>query len=290
MGEQRSDWHHYRPVLHLRHFADGAGLVWAFDHQGRFAPRQDIPKRLGAEYFLYAPGRAAQDPRSDEAEKWFATNVDGPAATPMGSLASGAIPSGRPERHAIARFIALQDLRTPSTRDLVLPALSRGLKEEWPTVARETLIALGDEPTEADVSELAAAYRADVTNAAWLGFIAEHFNAWARRVNSMHWTLVAAPPNYEWITNDVGIVKFRSSWDNAVPFAPGWATGDRWLFPLSPRYAMALGVQAAGMRGEARPRWLKAVNRRQVEDAVQTVYARRRFTFIERRLRVRAAT
>jgi len=139
MTEQQSDWHHFRPVLHLRHFAGVDKRVWVYDRGGRFPPRQDVPRNVGAEYFLYSPGHASNQATSDEFERWLATNIDGPASAPLARVARGDLALSPADRVALGMFIATQDMRTPLLRDLLVPAHQSALESEWPEIARSSL-------------------------------------------------------------------------------------------------------------------------------------------------------
>src|SRR2546425_12860198 len=100
---------HYRPVLHLRHFADESGLLWAYDRSGTAAPFRQIAPNVGFEKGLYTivepPG---EDPGAVEA--WLRDKIDGPAAAPLEKAATSRELT-RAERSLLAAFIAAPDLR-----------------------------------------------------------------------------------------------------------------------------------------------------------------------------------
>src|SRR5947209_18303244 len=77
---------HYRPVLHLRHFADESGLLWGYDRSGTTAPFRQIAPNVGFEKGLYTIVEPLDgDPGALEA--WLAEHIDGPAAHALDKLA-----------------------------------------------------------------------------------------------------------------------------------------------------------------------------------------------------------
>src|SRR4051812_24455991 len=106
---------HYRPVLHLRHFANESGLLWAYDRSGGAAAFRQIAPNVGFEKGLYT---ITEPPDGDPGafETWLASAIDGPAA-PVIQKASESAELTRAERSTLAAFIAAQDLRTPRAKD-----------------------------------------------------------------------------------------------------------------------------------------------------------------------------
>ena len=129
--EPRRNKHHFLARHLLQHFAGADGLLCVYDRKQAWVARRDLPERLAVEKYLYAPEMAAEpgdDPKDDSVERWLADEIDGPAFAPINALANGAALSGLSgdALHAIADFIALLDLRTPSIRDLLLPVFEEG--------------------------------------------------------------------------------------------------------------------------------------------------------------------
>jgi hypothetical protein len=242
-----------------------------------------MPEAFGYERFLYAPGEGANDPRSDAFERWLARFIDAPAVAPLKHVGAGTQLTEFSERLALARFIASQDMRTPAVRDLSLAFLQRGIESGWPEVVAESLAALQLDASPDAVRVTAAMYAPRVTNAAWLGIIRANLDRVARDIARRPWTIVAAPSGYDWLTSDIGIVKFADDFDQPVSAGPGWAHGKkRWLFPVTPRIAIAVSPKEAPEYAEARSGWLKVVNRQMVLDARTFVASRLRSDFVQR--------
>jgi hypothetical protein len=128
--------HHFRPILHLRHFADSAGLAFVYDKRTELRTGQHHVKVLGAERYLYAPGDGEGDPRDDRIETWLANMVDGPAAEPLDRARRNRRLDNSGRAH-LAAYVAAQDMRTPRARDILVPLFRRELTAWYAGLPRD---------------------------------------------------------------------------------------------------------------------------------------------------------
>lgn len=116
--------HHFLPRYVLAHFADADGRVRFCRRSAGWRESSSGPRRLGREEGLYSPGVQdlwGREPSDDSLELWLDRSVDTPAADPIKRVVSGAAIAdlNGNERHALAQFIAVLDMRTPAARDLL---------------------------------------------------------------------------------------------------------------------------------------------------------------------------
>lgn len=278
---RRRERHHFRPILHLRHFADSAGLAFVYDKRAEVRTGQHHVKVLGAERYLYAPGDGEDDPRDDRIETWLADVIDGPAAEPL-DRARRNLRLDNSRRAHLAAYIAAQDMRTPRARDILVPLFQReldawyaGLTRDLPHLRKSILDDTGVNCSESDLRDAHGSYSVEVTKGVWLDFIRDNLNRAAERLHHSVWHVVRAPANYEFLTNDIGIVKFSGSFKRPVNYALGFfAARDRWLVPLDQKTALAIGPGNDTTQIRADPAWMDATNDQIITDAARFVYSR----------------
>ncbi len=279
VGTTRKKRHHFRPILHLRHFVDATGQLWVHDRSGAVPPFQQIPDNVGFEKDLYVPEGGA-DAGTDAFENWLAEHVDGPAAAPL-AKAVAAQPLSRSERSSLAGFIAAQDLRTPRARDLITALFHAGLQEEWKkwehdpqSLADAIRKDSGTSYSADEIRDLLSEYDFRVTRDAWLGVAQDMLNKIAKKIYGMTWSYGRAPDGAEFITTDIGIAKCSRP-AQFVPWELGFA-GQRevWVFPLSPEATLVLSPRGRGHAGTLKGEWVRAANARLLADAHRFVYSR----------------
>ena len=281
----RSDRDHYRPVLHLRHFTDSSGLLWAYDRSGTAAPFQQIAPNVGFEKGLYT---IVEPPDGDPAEfeAWLATHIDGPAAAVLEKAAS-AQRLTRAERSILARFIGAQDMRTPRAKERILSIYRAGFDKQWhdwrsepselaEAIARDS----GTRYTPQEIAELLDEYQVRVNSNAWLDFFQSMVNKAAKRLFDMAWLRGYAPDGTAFITSDVGIVKCAGRPDHFMEWDLGFTEGrDIWVFPVRPDVAVIVAPQEwPGLSGPCRPEWVRTVNEHMHSDAYRWVFSRDEIT------------
>jgi hypothetical protein len=273
---------HYRPVLHLRHFADNDGLLWAFDRSGKTNPFRQIAPNVGFEKGLYT---IIEPPDGDSGafEAWLADYIDGPAVEALDKFADARSLTSK-ERSRLAIFIAAQDMRTPRARDRVLAIFRDGLGEQWEqwrstpsTVADAIEQDSGTRPPEEDLVEFLQMHEPEITANQWFDSVQSWVNKGGERIYGMRWLRVYAPPGDEFITSDVGIVKCRGRINDFVDWEVGFTGGrDGWIFAVKPDVCLVLvppGPPDAS--GTCKQEWLRAVNKHMWADAHRWVFSRK---------------
>ena len=276
----RRDKDHYRPVLHLRHFTNHEGLLWAHDRSGKAEPFTQIAPNVGFEKGLYT---ILEPPDGDPSafESWLADKIDGPAAAVLDKAAE-AIALTRAERSILAAFIAAQDMRTPRAKDRVMSVYQLGFSKQWEdwrsrpeelaaAIARDS----GTQYTPQEILELLDEFRAEPNSNAWLDMLGSLVNQVGKRLFEMRWLRAYTPRDVPFVTSDIGIVKCKGRPDNFVPWDMGFTEGrDIWVFPLKPEVSVVImPAGGRGMSGPCRPEWVRAVNRHLWDDACRWVFS-----------------
>lgn len=285
-GSQRRKYHHFRPVLHLRHFAGDDGTLWVYDRQNPTDPFQRTPDRIGGEKFLYAPG-AGDDPRDDAMERWLAEHIDGPAAEPLAKLLEGQ-PLTRTERSNWAAYLAVQDMRTPTAKHVLLSWYQDGVNRwlaDYKANLRHMQLDIwagqGVWYRQSELKELVSQYEVEVAPGAWTDFISTEVNRAGARLYGMVWHTVDIPAGARLPANDVGVVKCVGSFDRIVPYRIGFAVGaTHWVVPLSPKKALTLAPTGDTRMPPPSVEWGRAIAQQTVADAMRFVYTDRRVSYV----------
>lgn len=278
--------HHYRPVLHLRQFSDSTGRLWVYG-RGQALPFRQRPERIGYQKFLYAPGDGP-NPKDDAFEDWLMDNVDGPSAAILDHLLHDGYPSGRwgvtppsTDRSVFARFIGIQDMRTPRARDVIMDGFQQALErtyQNWtrnPEELRRSIYR--DSGTLYTLEELRhqiATHGVVASKGFWLEYMIDSIHMAGERIFGMRWHVVDAPLGSAFLTSDMGIAKFSLGFEQPCNWRMGFHLGaTHWVIPLSPARALAL-VPMDDPRAFPAPsvEWVHLVNERLVRDAWRFVY------------------
>jgi hypothetical protein len=150
-----------------------------------------------------------------------------------------------------------------------------GLAADLPSLRASILAHTGVDCDEEQLRFILANHEIYVPKSEWLDFITRNLNRAAARLYHLPWRLVPAPLGREFFTNDIGIIKFGRSFAKPVSFEMGFTGGrDRWLFPLTSHFALAMGESSPSRTIEAAAAWIDTVNRQVVHDARRFVYSR----------------
>lgn len=259
--------HHYFPQFHLTYFAQADTKLWTHDKRNRLKPNpKAVPLAvLAAEAGLYHDD--AQEDGLEGIEEWLAEHVDGPGSVVVRKLVRRQDITAS-ERADLGRYVMSRDLRTPATRDFIMSGAQKQFEADYALRMSDTasiraaIVAdSGVDIPEDEIAALAAAYRPTVAKGFWLDFLHRHTQAALPRLLSMGWTLFHADDATEFITSDIGIVKFRGGWDRPVPFAPGWwINAEAWFIPLTPKLALAMAPGLKGIEKRAERSYVDVVN------------------------------
>lgn len=282
----RRDKHHFLARHLLQNFAEPNGLAYVYDREDGWASRQDLPIRLALENHLYAPGstdESGRDPNDDSVERWLEAEVDTPADTPLRKLNSGSTLEDltEDERHAMANFIALLDMRTPRVRDIMIRAFSAGARQAI-TDTKSTRKALARRGIYATQSQVRRAERRHTTKIlgelvkpGWLQFLKDAQPLARLNIKSRRLSLVDAPTRTEFVTNDLGIVKSLLGPMHPATWEPGTSLGRaHWLVPISPWRALAITPIEAPEDPIGTEELVRGVNRQMFLDARRYAFSR----------------
>lgn len=281
---QVSRRHHHVTRHILRKFAEGDGML-RMHERGAGARRVKVEDAAVVKD-LYSRG-VPGGPKDDTIEKWLADHVDGPGSAVVDRiLATDSLNLTNEQRIHLARLIGAQDIRSPTARDHVITTL-QGMSDHWweeqsRVEFKSGLEAAGipftDEDLDAAMEDLG---RPTVDKSDWLDLISDLDRATAA-VLSLGWILVRAPGGYEFLTNDVGLVKFAGGLQSPAPPTPGFNSGGtHWVVPLSPKRALAIAPGASRVVTST-SKMVKDTNRAIVETADRFVYSRLRSEFVEK--------
>jgi hypothetical protein len=290
-GAGRKRHHHFLPVFHLKYFIDTATAgVWTHDRRGRMNPNPKCipPLVVGAEQELYTV-ETEEGVLSDAYEDWLADAIDGPAAAAIPKLLDNQVLT-RGERSAIAAYVMSRDLRTPKAREIVLGIEQRAADSAWAALKRDVPATRarinadgGPDFSDEEITYYLEILAPEAANGAFTAFMARHINDGARRLYAMNWLIVDALIGQDFITSDLGILKFRGGWHDPVPHALGWiAKAEGWVVPLTPHTALVVAPGGDRGRGIATPEFLSLVNRELAAQAHQLVFARRPTPWVTR--------
>ena len=272
--------HHYFPQFHLAYFADDERKLWCFDKACRLDPnpKRIPPASLAAEARLYDDD--APEASLEGVEEWLADTVDGPASTALRKVVAKQDVT-RVEREDLGRYVMARDLRTPATRDFVLKTAQDGLETEYDARTADTaalraaiLEDSGVELSDEDIRTLAAEYRPVITKGFWLDFLRTQTVKALPRLLAKGWTLIHADEGNEFLTSDVGILKYHGAWDRPRASTPGWWTNaDGWLMPLTPRLILAMAPGLLPQEKLAQREFVDLFNRHVVRFAREFVFS-----------------
>lgn len=287
----RAKRHHHFPKFHLKEFANENGLVWQYDRRLAMAenPSEVSPKDAGVVSYFYAPG-VGEDPKNDAYENWLANDVDTPASDALRRLIIGEDLDAS-ARTSMARYVMSMDLRTPKAKDFLLGITQEGLDQYWSdkeTVKRDFLKATGVKISNEELEGALAEYKPEVAKPFWLSFMVEHLDRGGERLWNCEWMILRAPDELEFLTSDIGIVKYRGDFSNPVkPKIGWWNRASGWVVPLAPHRALALQpARSPGLvSATAWPHFLKRLNRKMAVQAYRFVYSRQRHDHVLRWLR-----
>ena len=251
-GNQRAKRHHLVPEAYLMRWAEGGSRVHAVvrDDLARTFPTH--PRNLTVNNNFFTVDTAAGP--SDIIEREYLDPLDGAADKAIKAITDGIWPLVGPHRHALARFIAVQQFRS-----------NRGRERRSDTMTRVTQMAAKMRMVQPGGADEIAAARAMTT-----ARVAETPNRMAKLlpiaeemvpgVLGMQWTLIEAGAG-EFLTCDHPILLVPRR-DHSRFYGVGLFTADHLALPLSPRLLLKAriaedaqgGLVPADPRGDRRSR------------------------------------
>ncbi|HQT70572.1 MAG TPA: DUF4238 domain-containing protein [Thiobacillus sp.] len=273
---------HYVPEHYLKRWSGGTPRVWTYrllvPHEHVQLWKNYSLESIGRRNHLYT--RIREGNESDELERWFSTNFECPANLIIEKVVTGE-PLVPDDWRTLARFVALQDVRTParmteiieSARDY-LPAMLKEVLEG----AVEDIRAAKDKDLPLPVIQdkpraipLPMAVRTEIEPGAetgtlrietvagrgyWLYAVEVLLTQTVKLLESHRWTVVRPPVGMKWLTSDNPVVKLNFYSNGSFDLGGGWGNpGSEILLPLSPEYLLytQVGKRPRFARGDRLP-------------------------------------
>lgn len=265
--------HHFLSQHHLAQFCAGDGNLHVYDVDGRSF--RTTPKAVAAETHLYRTVETQHSPSNDFVEQWLANVIDGPAAPVIDKIIAGNNHLTSDEAEALTLFMVVQDMRTPLVRDRLMAFLTENAAVNQPRVIAQTIAEYEAEhgPISADMRSVAEKMDLTPNKNAWLNMMMQRaVRVTLEIIGKVKFFRAHAPRSLEWITNDIGLVKFSGSFTHPIPYISGVHTLV-WLMPINQRDALAMAPKSATLTPILRPNDVRNINRRIASDAVRHVYA-----------------
>lgn len=276
---------HYIPELYLKRWSGGTPKVWTYrllvPHERLQLWKRYSLESIGRRNHLYT--RIRESHESDELEHWFSTNFECPANPIIEKVTSGA-PLAPDDWKTLARFVALQDVRTPARMTEIverakgyLPEMLQEVLEgavEEMKVAKEKSLPLPAVHNQPRSVPLPMAIRTEIEPGAetgtlriemvagrayWLYAVEVLLTQTVKHLENNRWTVVRPPVGMKWLTSDNPVVKLNFYSDGNFDLGGGWGNpGSEIFMPLSPEHLLftQVGKRPEFARGERLPKSL----------------------------------
>ena len=268
--ELRTD-SHYVPSTYLKRWARD-GKLWTYR---LLVPHANYPpwrpyslSAIPKHRHLYT--RVAAAGETDEFERWLDSDFESPA----NSVLDQAVTDGRLSRHdwrILARFVAAQDLRTPTRLWSLMQRLATNLPETLQDTVersvRELEAAIKDgrrlrRPELADATGFPARVtierspqaggggqlrvEAVAGRAMWLFHIRHSLTSIVHVLERHRWTIWRAPRGRLWLTSDDPVIRLNYHSPERYDFNGGWGSvGTEILMPLGPSHLLYTKIGSA---------------------------------------------
>lgn len=272
---------HYVPEHYLKRWTSGGSKVWTYrllvPHDNVHLWKLHSLVTIGRREHLYTRIREGKD--SDELERWFSTAFESPANPVIEKVITGKSLSPADWR-ILARFLALQDVRTPARMTEIINRASEYLPEMIKEVlenavkkfqvAKENNIPLPINEKKSSIP-LPIAVRTEIEHGAengklsvetvagrayWLYALEGLLTNTVKYLEQHRWTVVRPAIGIKWLTSDNPVVKLNYYGDGTFDLSGGWGNpGSEIFLPLSPEYLLytQVGKKPKFIRGERLP-------------------------------------
>jgi hypothetical protein len=272
---------HYIPEHYLKRWAADKKKVWTYR---LLVPHENIAfwkayslETIGRREHLYT--RLHRGVESDELERWFNTDFESPANPVIEKVITGKSLTANDWR-TLARFVALQDVRTPARMTEIvnrasenLPAMLNEVLEravENIKIAKEKNIPLPVRDQkypiplpiavrtaiEPDAETGVLSLETVAGRAYWLYAVEVLLTQTVKHLESHRWSVVRPPVGMKWLTSDNPVVKLNYYRNGTFDLHGGWGnSGSEIFIPLSPDYLLYthVGNRRNFFRGERLP-------------------------------------
>ena len=269
---------HYVPEFYLKRWAAGTPRVWTYrllvphDHVELW--KTHSLETIARRNHLYTRIQGREE--SDELERWFCTDFESPASPVIEKVVTGRSLTPNDWR-TLARFVALQDVRTPARMTEIvnrasesLPAMLNEVLEravEDLRVAKENNQPLPVRDDSALIPLPIAVHtkfepgadtgllglEAVAGRAYWLYAVEVLLTQTVRYLERHRWTVLRPPKGMKWLTSDNPVVKLNYYGDGTFDLGGGWGNpGSEIFLPLSPEHLLytQVGCKPRFSRGE----------------------------------------
>jgi len=269
MGNGRKDHQHITPKVYLRGFADARGFVTVQRRSGDEANLQINNVAVRKRFYNFKNSQGAE---IGGIEEWLDTGVESPIGPVFKRLRAGQ-PVRTEDVPALARFVVVQLLRTPST-EATLMQLDQHLGPML--LAHAVFVRHEVDPTALSAESVSALMRAatdvwerrplDGRRNSRLRTIARKMDELTTELSSWTWSVLTASSPLL-ITGDAPVVTFQPTggWSGILP------TGSPVYLPLTPRLLLVGEKHCLGGDGALHPELAAHVNRRiaiEADDAI----------------------
>ncbi|WP_083223919.1 DUF4238 domain-containing protein [Methyloversatilis sp. RAC08] len=272
---------HYVPEHYLKRWAAGTPKVWTYrllvPHANVRSWKQHSIETIAKREHLYTRLRDGRD--SDEMERWFSIDFESPANVVIEKILVGRAVSPT-EWRRLARFVALQDVRTPARMTEIVNRAA----EYLPSMLEEVLegavkdlammpenrpaLRIGEDSESVSIpismrTEFKPGARTGkliletiAGRAYWLYAIEMLLTKTVKCLEEHRWTVVRPPDGMKWLTSDNPVVKLNYYGDETFDLGGGWGRdGSEIFLPLSPDCLLYthVGRKPAFRRGEKLP-------------------------------------
>ncbi len=272
---------HYVPEHYLKRWAVGSPKVWMYrllvPHNNVRTWKLQSIETIAKREHLYTRLKNGRD--SDEMERWFSTDFESPANAVIDKILVGRSVS-QAEWRRLARFVALQDVRTPMRMTemvnraaeylpSMLEEVLEGAVKDLAMMRENRLVLPAREDSESVHLPISirTEFRSDADagrlvletvagRAYWLYAIEVLLNKAANCLEEHRWTVVRPPDGMKWLTSDNPVVKLNWYGNGSFDLGGGWGReGSEIFLPLSPKYLLytQVGRKPAFRRGEQLP-------------------------------------
>ncbi len=243
------------------------------------------------------------DEDNDDFEHWLTTNFEVPGNEAIEKALLGARLS-RNDWHALARYFAAQDLRTPQGFISLMKRAEEGLPDMLEKTTRETLRAFGKakeagitlQPPSAKPHALAGLINIEIVPASesatgqamvrtevtigrkmWIANMRHLLSGVAERLTRNQWSIVEPHGDMEWPLTDHPVLKLNYRGPDDYDFGGGWGNPhSELMMPLSPRHLLFTHVGKDLARRVTFPsQQTQLLRRLLVERAHRWVFAKR---------------
>lgn len=265
---------HYVPRIYLKQWASEDGLLWNYRIlvSNNNVPMWKLSSTKGIAYHAHLYTRIIAGGQTDEIEQWLDREFEAPAERVIRKIVSESRLS-IDDWKLLVRFLAAQDVRTPSRLSESLKRWNRSLPELIQTTLEDSVHELEaakkeNRPvrqshslhtefmpmrilTESNPKSETAMIKVESVagRGLWLYSLKHLLTKTIDVLLGHKWTILKPPKGINWITSDDPVLKLNYFHSEKYDFKGGWGSkGTEIMLPISPSHLLYTKI------GEAPPR------------------------------------